>query len=205
MNTSEIFDKSCMPNILSQAKTLSKKECLAIFNYMEKRKPVNILEFGTQYGCSTRAFLEIANWIGYKINLHSWDISDQVRCVNKKDFKLHIGDLTGREETILKHAPNLVFLDAHPYALTKNIMKICLRDKIDFMCHDVSMDIYERAKQRSSDFTNKSPQTKAEWELYILQELISKDILAKDFFENDILTVNCVRDRFGLAIIEHKK
>ena len=49
-----------------------------------------------QYGCSTRVFLETAKWLNYKIVLNSWDVLDSVKCVDKKDFKLHIEDITNR-------------------------------------------------------------------------------------------------------------
>jgi hypothetical protein len=205
MNFDILFNESDLPWVLKQAKTLSKNECFEIFEYMQRYKPINIIEFGVQYGCSTSVFLEIAKWMNHKIVLNSWDIRDSVKCADKKEFKLHIEDITGREEVILDYAPDLVFLDAHPYVLTKNIVQICLREKIDFMCHDVSVDIYNRAKQRSNNFTNHSPLTMAEWELYVLCELINEDLVSKNFFENENLTVRCIRDKYGLAIIQHKR
>lgn len=198
-----LFDTSCLPDTLKKAKTISKKECESIYYYMKKYKPVNILEFGTQYGCSTRAFLEMAKWIGYKINLHSWDILDSVRCVDKNEFCFHLEDISKKEELLLDYKPNLVFLDAHPYYMTKNIMQICLREKINFICHDVSDDVYNTTKERSKNFSNLS--CYAAWESYILQELIYKDILSVTSYENNFLFVDFTIDRYGIAIIRHKK
>jgi len=203
-----LFDRSDLPYVLKQAKTLSKEECRAIYNYFEEYKPKRILEFGTQYGCSTRVFIEISKWFGLDAEVHSWDINCQIRkdCVDRNSFTFHQEDITGKEKHIIDtFRPDLVFLDAHPYELTKNLMTVCIEKDINFMCHDVSVEIYERSKLRSNNFTNKNPSNGTEWELYLLKELISKDIINRDFFENDKIIVECVRDRFGLAIIKTKK
>lgn len=204
----ELFDNSRLPNILSMAKTLSKEECGHIYNYMNKYKPSVVLEFGTQFGCSTAVFLQISEWLNLDIDLHSWDIVDQIKpqCVDKLKFKFHKCDITGNEEEIItRYVPDMVFLDAHPYAITKGLMKSCLKHKIDFLCHDISLPIFERAKERSNGFTNTDPSTLAEWELYLLGELISPSLLEDDSFEDNNVSVNCYRDKFGLAIIEVKK
>ena len=203
----ELFDGSKLPYILSMAKTLSKEECKQIYIYMEKHKPKKILEFGVQFGCSTAVFLQISKWLGLDIELHSWDIIDIVKsdCVSKKDFIFHKEDITGREDqTIVKYNPDMVFLDAHPYYLTKGLMHSCLDRKIDFLCHDVGLQVFNRAKIRSNNFKDKSNSNMAEWELYLMSELIDKSLLKEDFFENEICKVICCRDRFGIAIVEFK-
>lgn len=207
MEFDEFFDNSNLPDMLKRAKTLSKKECNGIFDYMRDKKDIILLEFGTQYGCSTAVFLQIAKHLEININLHSWDVMDIVKkdIVDKRDFSLHIENITGREKFIFnEYKPNLVFLDAHPYDLTKNIVSICLERKIDFMCHDVSPEIYERTKRQTDNFINKSIKTKAAWELLILMELISESLLTSNGFTNDKIRVNCIRDKYGLAIIENK-
>lgn len=206
-NFDQLFDDSNSSEILAMAKTLSKEECRQIYYYMGKRKPKKILEFGVQYGCSTAVFLKISEWLGLDIELHSWDILDLVKkkCVNKKDFHFHVDDITGREDKVMsEYNPDLIFLDAHPYHLTKRLMEYCINNKVDFMCHDVSDDIFERAKKRSKGFTDFSSSTMAEWESYLLAKLIDPSILKNDFFENEICTVSCYRDRFGLAVTEFK-
>lgn len=197
-----LFNNSCLPNIINKAKTISKKECSALFDYLAKYKPVNILEFGCQHGCSTRVFLEMTKWLDYKVNLHSWDIDNKVIYIKQKDFTLHVEDLTNKEQNILSYKPDLVFLDAHPYELTYNLTKVCLDNKINFMCHDVSFAIIEALKKRSNDYKDKT--IYAAWEPYVLSELISDKILTENHYEDDNVIVDCIRDLYGLAIIKNK-
>lgn len=203
----KLFDNSDLGRILGMAKTLSKEECRQIYNYMQEHKPKVILEFGVQYGCSTAVFLHISEWLGLDIELHSWDIVDCIKteCVDRDKFSFHSQDVTGKENRIIEeYNPDMIFLDAHPYAITKGLMESCLVNKVDFLCHDVSPAIFERARERTHGFTNKSPETMAEWELYLLGELISPTLLTEDVFENELLKVKCYRDRFGLAVVEIK-
>jgi len=206
-NFDKFFNGSRLSLVLEKAKTLSKAECQAIYLYFIRHSPRTILEFGTQYGCSTRVFLEISKWLEIPIQLHSWDVVDTIKenCVSKADFIFHKEDITGSEEEIIhEYKPDLVFLDAHPYALTKGLISSCLRNKVNFLCHDVSKKIYDRAKIRSNNFTNFAPSTMAEWELYLLCELINPILLNEDFFEDNEVKVTCFRERFGLAIVENK-
>ena len=73
------------------------------------------------------------------------------------------------------------------------------------MCHDIGKEIYQRASMRTRGFINKSSGTMAEWELYLLGELIDSSLIDNDIFENDNLKVICYRNKFGLAIIENKR
>ncbi len=202
----DLFDKSPLPIVFKQAKTISKEECRAVYDYMNECRPKTILEFGTQYGCSTCMFICLAKWLKTDIKLHSWDILDQVKgiCINKNHFMLHIEDITGKEEEVFqRYKPDMLFLDAHPYILTRNLVKICLRDKIDFMCHDVSLAIINALKARSNNF--KDTTIYGAWEPYVLSELIDKKILTDDYYENDQVVVKCIRDKYGLAIVRNKK
>jgi len=200
-----LFDNSRLPGILSIAKTLSKEECRQIYHYMKEYMPNKILEFGVQFGCSTAVFLQIAEWLGLDIELHSWDIIDVVKkqCVDKNDFNFHKVDITGREEEIiLEYKPDMVFLDAHPYHMTKDLMINCVKYKINFLTHDVAIGLYNELKIRSDNF-NKL-EIYGAWELYILCELFSDKLLIEDYFENDQVQIKCYRDQWGLSVIKVK-
>jgi len=202
MGFDELFDSSGLPLVLKQAKTLSKEECRAIYNYMKEYKPKVILEFGTQFGCSTRVFLELANWLGRKVELHSWDIVDQIKpiCVDKNSFTFHKEDMSGREEEIVaKYNPDMLFLDAHPYSLTKNLMQVCLKHKINFLTHDVALKLYESLQTRSDNFKNLKAY--GAWELYILAELFGDTLLTEDHYEDEKVQIDFTRDLWGLSII----
>ncbi|MFA7220036.1 MAG: hypothetical protein WC119_06045 [Synergistaceae bacterium] len=201
----EMFDKSDLPRVLGMAKTLSKEECRQIYNYMKEYSPKKILEFGVQFGCSTAVFLRISEWLGLNIELHSWDILDVVKkeCVNRNDFHFHKEDISGREEEIIaSYNPDMVFLDAHPYHLTKALMLSCLKHKVNFMTHDVAKDLYSDLRKRSDGFKNLDAY--GQWELYIMTELFSDTLAVNDHFENDQVDITCYRDKYGLSIIKIK-
>lgn len=205
MSFDDHFDNSKLASVLKKAKTLSKEECRAIYSYMETHRPKTILEFGVQFGCSTRAFLEMSEWLGLDINLHSWDIVDVIKkaCVQRDQFTFHKEDITGKEEeVILKHKPDMIFLDAHPYYMTKALMQVCLKHKINFLTHDVAYRLYEALGKRSQNFQNKDEY--GAWELYILAELFSQNLLTDDSYEDDRVRITCIRDEWGLAIVEVK-
>jgi len=202
-----LFDNSCLQKVLKVNRSLSKEECKFIFEYMQERKPKIMFEFGVQNGCSSKAFVEMSKWAKIDFSLHSWDIIDVVKCIRKDEFYFHLGDITGKEKMAFdKYNPNFVFLDAHPYHLTKNIMEICLERKIDFIAHDVVYPIgLQRTCERTNGFTNLNVETNANWELFLLGILINTQLWHSDYYENDELQVKCVRNSCGLAMIKFKR
>jgi len=203
----ELFDNGCLPKVLKVNRSLSKEECRHIYNYMNEKNPKVMFEFGAQNGCSTKSFVEMAKWVNIGFSLHSWDIVDELKCISKKEFNFHLEDVTGNEEFIFdKYHPDFVFLDAHPYELTRNLIKICLKRKIDFIMHDIAYSIgLQRTCERTNGFTDLSVKTNANWELFLLGVLINTKIWHDDYYENDVLEVKCIRDSCGLAIIKFKR
>ena len=149
----------------------------------------------------------MAKWADLDFELHSWDVMDVLKCISKEEFHFHIEDVTGKErETFDKYNPDFVFLDAHPYQLTKNIIEICLERKIDFMCHDVDYRVgLQRTCDRTNGFKDLRVKTNANWELFLLGTLINTQIWHDDYYENDKLEINCIRGGCGLAIIKFKR
>lgn len=204
----KLYDNSGLASVLSKAKTLSKDECQALYMYMDKQRPKNIIEFGTQFGCSTRAFIEISKWLKYNIDLHSWDIRDSIRkdCVDKKDFTFHLEDMTGRESEIFNtYKPDFVFLDAHAYTLTRTLMVECLRRKINFAAHDTYLPALDEVRKLTNNFKDHSKYVN--WEVFLLGDLISKDLWRINDFENDFVIVKSTRmdGGYGMTIVEVKK
>lgn len=199
-----MYKQSDLHHVLNMAKTISKEECRLIYEYFERKRPGVLFEFGTQYGCSTKAFQVIANCLGFDLDIHSWDIVDEVRCIDKSEFHFHLEDITKTEpnwrDWVGLVRPDTVFLDAHPYELTKGLIETCLKYKIDFIAHDI--DCYERARKESSNFKDKTVIT--QWESFLVPELVDKSLITEDYFENDKLKATCVRERFGLCIVEMK-
>jgi hypothetical protein len=204
----KFFQSTTLPRCIKKVKkTLSKRECEEIFYYFDQHRPQTMIELGTQYGCSTKIFVEIANFFGYKLNMHAFDIRDRIRSsiVDRNEFHLHIEDITDKElETLDLYSPDLVFLDAHPYKLTKNMVNACLRKQINFMCHDISLDVHEKARQQSNNFTNFD--IYVAWELYVIAKIISDKFLTEDYYEDKERKIigKCTRDKYGLFVLTHE-
>lgn len=199
----EYFLKYNISEVISKVKTLSKGELNFVYKYFEKNKPKSMLEFGVQKGCSTYCFLKLAEYFEYDMSLHCWDIRDSIIYPDRSKFSLHIEDVSEKAQDIINYyEPDFIFLDAHPYYLTKNFMEECLSKKINFMCHDVALNLIERCRKESNNFTKKEAYTT--WEAYLIGELIDKSLWEKDFFENDKFTAICNRDKYGIFILEHK-
>ena len=202
---SSLYDNSKVPEILTQDRTISKTECEFVYRHMVTHKPSVMFEVGVNYGCSTRAFYEMSKWAGLEMDLHAWDIVDMVRYIDKDKFALHIEDITGEEvKSFDKYDPDLVFLDAHPYDITKNIMELCLKRRINFMTHDVAFRVFEASRNRTNGFTNRNILKGVAWELYLLGALINTKLWRDDHYEDDNLKVECIRDHCGLAIVTFK-
>jgi hypothetical protein len=200
----KIWQDNEIAKMTDVVKTLSFAESSFIFKYIEKHKPKVILEFGTQHAVSTRIFYEICKSFGYEPTIHCFDIVDEIKYISKDKIIFHQEDITGIELAVINElTPDLIFLDAHPYELTSNLVDICLAQKINFMAHDVSLEIHERARVQSDNFQNKSKYTN--WELFILMEKINNDLDKLNHYSNEEMAINIIRDRFGLAVIEFKK
>ena len=120
-NFDKFWEDYKLQNIMSQAKTLSKSECETVYDYMDRYRPGKILEFGVQLGCSSRLFIDAAKSLNYRMQLHSWDVIKAHKLVKEEEFIFHKKDITGKEGAVFKnYSPDLVFLDAHVYHLTKN-------------------------------------------------------------------------------------
>ena len=208
MGFASLYADSELPFVLKQAKTLSMEECEDIYNYMDVNRPQTILEFGTQYGCSTRVFLEISKWLDYKVDVHSWDIIDsvQARCVSKQNFTFHLENMEGKEKEMFDlYKPDFLFLDAHAYGMTRKIMQECLKRKVSFAAHDIYLPAFEESKKLTKNFTDFS--VYVNWEIYLLGDLISKTLWEVDSYEDEFVRVDCTRKPggYGLAIIKVKE
>jgi predicted O-methyltransferase YrrM len=109
---------------LSELKTVCFEEAFLLGVALETIRPRSVVEIGTQHGKSTRRILDMIAWFGLDCRLVSFDIEDQVRFFRLDEAELVLNDVTGRfrEEVLLTRQPQLIFLDAHPYALVKEVI-----------------------------------------------------------------------------------
>ncbi len=144
----------------------------------------------------------MAACLGLDLELHSWDIVDVVQYADKSQFHFHLQNID-TIRTFNEHTkPDVIFFDAHPYEATKRLMLKCMTCGVDFIAHDITVECYERTKKDSDGFENKS--VYANWEAYLIPELIDNSLLTNDYFENDKLKVTCVRERYGVCVVEMK-
>jgi hypothetical protein len=201
-----------------QAKTLHKDEQRILHQYISYKKPKIIMELGHQYGLSAAFFIDTTVALGLKTHIHSWDVmiplmGRPLSC--SSNFSLHLENITGKEKDVLDfYKPDFLFLDAHAYKLTRNLMKECLHRGIDFVCHDVRLDILADLKKTTNNFQKREGMDMCAWEVYLLGELIHKDLWEKDNYEDDLVRVSCYRQpidkivierAYGIAVIESKQ
>lgn len=188
----EWYDNGPLPYVLSQAKSLAKEEVRFASGYFASKKPSTMIELGVQYGCSARTWLELAKLHGLRFELLAYDIKDSIHddCVDRNEITFSLENITGYEAVVLENfRPDLVFLDAHPLSLTRNMFRACKKRKIDMMLHDVSLKLMN-----------------THWERKVLCQEISHLLKEGEnlIYENDKVKVTIVVDKTGLAIVEWK-
>jgi len=109
---------------LGELKTLCFEEAFLLCVAMETLRPRSAVEIGTQYGKSTRRILDMIAWLGVDCRLACFDTVDQVRFFRPAEAELVLTDVTGRfrEQVLQARRPQLIFLDAHPYPLLKEVI-----------------------------------------------------------------------------------
>lgn len=106
---------------LGELKTLCFEEAFLLYVTFDLYRPRTVAEVGTQHGKSTRRILDMAGLLGLGSRVVCFDRADDVRHFTRGEAELVAGDLTGRfrEAVLGAYAPQLVFLDAHPYPLLR--------------------------------------------------------------------------------------
>jgi hypothetical protein len=158
-----------------ERKTLNFDEAFVIFatlSVLDPRGP--IVEIGTQHGRSTRRVLDMLGLLERRREVICFDIEDQVDSFSSEEATLRIEDLTGRfRETVLDQiAPGLVYLDAHPYHLTKEVITDVLdhADGCVLAIHDCGRALCNPNMELDKDDLNITSAT-GHWERHVLCEV----------------------------------
>src|SRR3989344_3403627 len=114
-----------------ELKHLCTEEAFLLFLLFKKFRPTNIVEIGTQYGKSTRRIIDMKKLLDLTAPIVCYDIEDRVKYFKKgEEAELRLSDLTNnfKKEILDSFAPGLIYLDAHPYHLLKEVLGEVVKD-----------------------------------------------------------------------------
>ena len=105
-------------------KHLSMEEAYIIYLAMTLKKPKSFVEIGPQFGRSTRRIIDMAKELGLDCKITCFDVVDAVDCFTKDEATLVIKDVTNsfKEDVLNALSPSVIYLDAHPHGLLKNVI-----------------------------------------------------------------------------------
>jgi len=198
--------------VLGERKTLCFEEAFIISVILRLVRPANVVEIGTQYGKSTRRIIDIKNALNLNSQVTCFDIEDQVRFFESQEAQLILKDVTHtfQHDVLETCAPEVIFLDAHPYYLLRNVISGVLdapKGGCILVIHDCAKGLCNPSMRQSKDDPNVTS-TLGVWERHVLAEIFG---IANPLSEqlDDIETVTHRLKIFGtphgLAVIMPKK
>lgn len=190
-----------------ELKTLSTAEAFIIYLLLKRYRPASIVEIGTQFGRSTRRIIDAKNHLALPSPVICYDVVDHVQHFSPSEAALHLNDVTHTvsEDVLDRYPPGLLFLDAHPYYLLKNVTAGVLRHPKPWILviHDCgkglcnpNMTLAREARTVTS--------TTGIWERHVLAELFGiPDPLsaALDHIEAARHRLDIFDTQHGLAVI----
>jgi len=193
---------------LGERKTLCFEEAFLLYLAVLRNQPNNVVEIGTQYGKSTRRILDILQFTGHKSSqLTCFDIVDEVKYFSKDEAVLELYDVTNsfRDHVLLRLKPGLIYLDAHPYWLLRNVISEFLdwsRGNSSILAiHDCSPLIYKsHMKIDKNDIESITSQTGV-WERHVLSELFQTPNNRIDELHTQTHHMRIFSTSHGLALI----
>ncbi len=116
---------------LGSLKTLTDEESFLFDFYFSNRKCRNFVEIGTQYGKSTRRILDIRkrHRLGFKTTCFDVEKYEVLFQKNEADLVLHDVTEDFEVEVLQKYSPEVIFLDARPYPLLKNVVSGIMKNQ----------------------------------------------------------------------------
>jgi hypothetical protein len=193
---------------LGERKTLSFEEAFLLYLVTLLVQPRNLVEIGTQYGKSTRRIIDILHFAGMNsCKVLCFDIVDQVQFFTPEEARLELHDVTKdfREYVLDKLKPELIFLDARPYPLLKNVIAEYLdwtkTNPAILAIHDCSARLFNPRMRIKMDKTEKITSRSGVWERHVLSELFK--VPQKKLDDTDSLThrLKIFQTPHGLALI----
>lgn len=191
-----------------ERKTFNFEEAFVCFAALAHARPSGpIVEVGTQHGKSTRRILDMLDFLSLENEVFCFDVEDQVEAFSKDEATLFLEDLTGcfKERVIDRLRPSVVYLDAHPYYLTKEVITDILASSSDclLLMHDSGKALCNPNMKLSRDDLNITSAT-GHWERHILCEVFGIDDPLSDeidYQETSTHVLRVFKTIHGLAAI----
>ena len=192
---------------LGERKTLCFEEAFLIFLAAKCIQPSRVVEIGTQYGKSTRRIIDILKLLQMDSSVTCFDVVDELKYVNHSEINLILEDVTDHfsERVLTEIAPGLIYLDAHPYHLLKNVI-------VDFLewsknhpsilaIHDCGSGLYNPCMKISKNNPRAVSSQTGCWERHVLSEIFAQPNNALDDMRTPTHRLHIFRTTHGLALL----
>ena len=196
--------------MLGETKTLCVEEAFLIYLAAQITNPRTFCEIGTQYGKSTRRILDIFNELTLHPTSYCFDITKEIKFVTDDEIEFRLRDLTNdfEHEVLETLSPELIFLDAHPYALLKTIIQgfvtwSCTHPAI-LAVHDCSPGLYRSKMLIPKDRPSSISSHSGLWERHVLAEIFQVPNEQLDDLQTPTHHLKIFSTPHGLALIAPK-
>ena len=156
-----------------ERKTLCFEEAFVLYVLIQRFPPKIVVEIGTQYGKSTRRILDILKSSHSNAPVICFDVLNQVKYFTPSEAEVIVKDVTDtvRQEVFEKYQSGLLYLDARPYSLLKNVIRTSLEYPGWIVTvHDCSRGICNPAMSLRKDDPNVTSETGV-WERHVLADV----------------------------------
>lgn len=195
---------------LGQVGTLSSEEAFVIHCLCALFQPPELIEIGTHQGKSTRRILDSIAHLQLKMRVTCFDIEDLVQYFSSEEATLLLRDVTDSvEQDILdRYAPGIIYLDAHPWRLLKNVIAAVLRREDWLLAiHDCSPILCNPKMTIPKDEPSLITMRTGHWERHVLAEVFGLDDpldARMNALETDTHLLRVFGTQHGLGLIAPK-
>ena len=197
-----------------KAKSLDIAEGFAVWAFVKKFRPKNVVELGSQFGISARLWKEALQKYVSEHSLHLFDLEDKRQYITDQDATLHLGDAYLLFPEFIKYNNvDLLINDAHPYELIKWSIIEGIKHKIPYYAfHDIGMRNKRGPFKKSSYSLTEYQKVIGShewhkhglWERHVMADIFDKRILKKDFVENTFSKTGIFDSLFGYGFVIDK-
>jgi hypothetical protein len=192
---------------LGESRTLCFEEAFLVFLTAQHLRPRQVVEIGTQYGKSTRRIVDMLALLELGSPVTCFDIVDQLQFVSHQEVQLILHDVTGdfQESVLTSFSPELIYLDAHPYDLLKNVVAQFIewsrRRPAILAIHDCSPGLYNPRMRIPRDRPEAISSRTGVWERHALAEVFGAPAAALDDLATPSHRLRVFGTPHGLALL----
>lgn len=192
---------------LSENKTLNFEEAFLLYLSAMQVRPANVVEIGSQYGKSTRRILDLLAALDLTTPVTCFDVVDELHYVRHDEINQVLKDVTNSftADVLMPLAPGLVYLDAHPYSLVRNVVKEFVawsqaRPAV-LAIHDCTPAMYNPHMVVGKEDYRMITSRTGVWERYALGEVFGVSPTAVDDISTATHRLRVFSTRYGLALV----